>query len=278
MIPDTERKTVWMAVLAIDRSPKDPSKTTPRAVYIGSNRLWRSLDDGDSWEAISDPFDGSIITAIEVAFANPQWIYVGTTDGGVFRSRDGGATWSRNLAGPFSPGRVVTRIATSFFNANIVFYTVGVVSNEWALNAPVSQASTRMLRQNLPLHREDGSEFYVDFHHLYDSHDGGDTWDDHDLGFLPNLPHNSVALSSTDEVYIAHDGGVAVRAGKEIRFNEPRVWLDITGNLPNIRITDLVWNETGRMVVVSTYGRGIWTLTVDDLTSFLAKRPVSASA
>src|SRR5207248_1065246 len=122
--------------------------------------VWHSLDDGDTWEAISDRFDGSIISALEVAPADARFLYAGTTNGGLFRSTDAGATWSRNLAGPFSPGRIVTRIATEVSDARRVYFTVGAISGEWSTDLPLSQASTRMLRQSLPLHRSDGKEAY----------------------------------------------------------------------------------------------------------------------
>jgi len=277
MIPDEERRSVWMAVLAMDRSVSAEPRTAPRAVYIGSNRLWRSLDDGDTWQAISDPFDGSVISAIEVTAVDPNFIYVGTTNGGVFRTSDGGATWSRNLAGPFSPGRVVTRIASSDTTfvpggvGTLVYYTIGVVANEWSPQ-DTAQASARILRQLMELHRPDGSTHYVEFHHVLESWDGGANWADSDGGFLPNLPHNAVAPAHTGEVFVAHDGGVAVQRGSRFNFNVPGDWLDITGNLPNIRVTDLVWHEKDLVLIASTYGRGVWMLRGDELTAWLSTR------
>ena len=263
MIPDEERKSVWMAVLAMDRSQSVKPRTTPRAVYIGSSRVWRSLDDADTWQAISDPFDGSIISALEVAPADPRYLYVGTTDGGLFRSQDGGATWSRNLAGAYSPGRIVTRIATAPSNALKVYFTVGVVALEFFYDDPNAQAPEQILRMGLPLTRADGKQGWVDFHHVFESADGGNTWNDADMqGQLPNLPHNSVALSAAGVLFVAHDGGVAMAQPPG------SAWTDITGNLPNIRITDLVYHERDRLLVVSTYGRGIWTLSADALGSW----------
>ena len=274
MIPDEERRSVWMAVLAMDKSVSAQPRTTPRAVYIGSNRLWRSLDDGDSWEAVSDPFDGSVISAIEVTAADPNFIYAGTTNGGVFRTRDGGATWSRNLAGPFSPGRIVTRIATiRGVSGPFAYYTLGVVANEWSPQ-DTAQASAQILNQLMPLHRPDGTH-YVEFHHVFESNDSGSEWMDIDCGFLPNLPHNAVAPAQTGEIFVAHDGGVAFQSGS--RFSREWLrgsWLEITGNLPNIRVTDLVWHEKDSVLIASTYGRGVWMLGGDDLAAWL-KNPES---
>ena len=67
--------------------------------------VWKTTDAGESWENISDGFfDVSSIGAVEVASSDPNVIYVGTgsagirgnvQDGrGVYRSTDGGDTWS----------------------------------------------------------------------------------------------------------------------------------------------------------------------------------------
>jgi photosystem II stability/assembly factor-like uncharacterized protein len=82
----------WMAYMTLDPG-------TPTTVYAGARRVWKTTDDGDTWNPASDLLDNSAITAIEVAPADPQRVYVGTENGGFFRSTDGGATWSRNLAG-----------------------------------------------------------------------------------------------------------------------------------------------------------------------------------
>jgi len=268
MIPAEERKKVWMAVLAMDRSQPGKPPTTPRAVYIGSNRVWCSLDDGDTWQAISDPFDGSIISALEVAPADPRFIYAGTTNGGLFRSQDGGANWSRNLAGPESPGHIVTRIATAPADALKVYFTVGTVALEFFHDDPNTTAPDQILRAGLPLTRSPGTHGLVDFHHVFTSIDGGNTWDDADSkGHLPNLPHNSVAVTSFGGLFVAHDGGV------DMAGQPGEKWVDITGNLPNIRITDLVYHERDRLVVVSTYGRGIWTLSADALGKWSKQPP-----
>jgi hypothetical protein len=99
----------------------------------------------------------------------------------------------------------------------------------------------------------------VEYHHVIASADSGNTWQDADLqGLLPNLPHNAVAVTSSGDVFVAHDGGVAMAGNSG-------AWIDITGNLPNIRITDLVYQEHDRLLVVSTYGRGIWKLPMNAL-------------
>src|SRR5881392_2679844 len=80
----------------------DPNK--PATVFTGSNRVWRSKNDGKTWRPVSGSLDGSSISAIEVAPADSQRVYVGTENAGFFLSLDGGNTWSPNMAGPELPG------------------------------------------------------------------------------------------------------------------------------------------------------------------------------
>lgn len=272
VIPAAERRSVWLAVIVMDRSPSKRRRTTPRAVYVGSNRLWRTLDDGDTWEPVSDPFDGSIISAVEVARADPRFIYVGTENGGFYRSSDRGSSWSRNLVGPESPGRIITRIAADPEDPRRVFCTVGVIAETWFPADKGSQATSRILRMGLDIRRQDGKQGFAEFRHVYFTEDAGDTWNDGDTGLLPNLPHNSVIVSAGREVVVAHDGGVAVWGGNfGSKVGTPK-WFDITGNLPNIRVTDLVFHERDGLLVVSTYGRGAWKITVQAVAAWLKQR------
>jgi photosystem II stability/assembly factor-like uncharacterized protein len=94
--PPEQEYGMWMVFTAID-----PHHLT--TVFTGSRRMWRTTDDGDTWEAVSGSLDDSDITALEVARADGRRIYVGTENGGIFRSTDGGDTWSGNLAPPSSP-------------------------------------------------------------------------------------------------------------------------------------------------------------------------------
>lgn len=85
--------------MAIEPSTRGGVKT----VWAGSNRLFRTDDNGRHWKAVSGSFDGTPISAIEIASARPQLMFVGTTGGGIFRSRDGGVSWSQNLSASTSP-------------------------------------------------------------------------------------------------------------------------------------------------------------------------------
>jgi photosystem II stability/assembly factor-like uncharacterized protein len=265
-VSEKERDLVWMAIVAMDTSPRRGKRRKRRTVYIGSDRLWRSSDDGNTWEEASPVLDGSVISAIEVSAANPKCIYVGTTNGGFFRTVDGADSWSHNLAGPLSPGRIITRIESHRTLPNVVCYTIGLVADVYFVDNPPEMAQYSMLRGGFRGKIGD-REALFEFAHLYSSEDGGDTWFCPDRLGLPNLPHHSAIMGPGESIFVAHDGGVSM--GKDYEFRS------ISGNLPNVRITDLVYHERDRLLFASTYGRGCWRVSLDDVERWWKSNPPS---
>ena len=215
------KDSVWMVYIIMD-----PSRRT--AAVTGSYRLWRTVNDGDTWRAVSAILDGSPITAIEIATANPKFMYVGTQKGGFFRSVDGGRTWSGNLAGATLPGRIVTRIEAHPVKPDTVAITVGGMS------------AVRL------------------FSHVFLSADAGVTWRDIDNRRLPNVPHQALAfqVDAPDSFYVGNDAGV---------FYTPDLgatWVNVSRNLPNVMIVDLVYHEKDRTLTAATYGRSLWRVKV----------------
>jgi photosystem II stability/assembly factor-like uncharacterized protein len=211
-----EKKLVWMCF--IDRDPN-----APRTVFTGSYRVWRSRDDGDSWTALTDALDGSVISAIEVAAADSKTVYAGTENGGVFRSDDGGDTWTANISGAQLPGYIVTRLATSPTDAKVVYATVGNFGRG----------------------------------HVFRSADGGTTWTDLDKGQLPDVPHHVVVViggTGGDSVYVGNDVGVFVWS------DSAAMWSSLSRNLPHTMIVDLVHHAATNQLFAATYGRSIWRL------------------
>lgn len=215
-----ERKRMWMVIIAIDPNNTD-------RVFTGTNRVWRTDNDGDSWSAVSSNLDNSDITAIEISRADSSWVFVGTENGGIFRSTDGGDTWSGDLSGPSLPGRVISRIRTGPRNANTVIATVGGHGHG----------------------------------HIYRSHDGGVTWVDIDNGRLPDVPHHSIEISTTnpDHVFVASDVGIYLSRDQGVS------WIDISANLPNVMVIDLACHGTNNLLFAATYGRSLWRLDLNGI-------------
>src|SRR5205823_13758327 len=96
--------------------------------------------------------------------ADSKRVYVGTENGGFFRSLDGGNTWSPNMAGPELPGVIITRLESSPTNADVLFATVANFGNS----------------------------------HVFRSDDGGAHWHDVDGGRLPDVPHHAAWFRRTN--------------------------------------------------------------------------------
>ena len=211
---DAEKK-IWMCYIT-------PDPSTPTTVFTGSTRVWRTTNDGDSWQAVSSDLDGSFITAIEVAPAAPKLVYAGTDDGGIFRSLDGGSTWSDNVAGALLPRRTITRIET---------------------------------------HPKDGKKIFVTsagtgVSHVFASSDGGTTWSNIDGGRLPDVPHHAIVIPPDDpgSIYVANDVGVFKTTDMGV------TWTNISSGLPNVMVVDLVYHRGQGALYAATYGRSIWCL------------------
>jgi photosystem II stability/assembly factor-like uncharacterized protein len=77
-------------VRALAVHPRDP-----RTLYLGSEQgLFRSRDGADSWERVESPLNGMQLWSILLLPHNPEVILVGTCPARLFRSADGGRTWS----------------------------------------------------------------------------------------------------------------------------------------------------------------------------------------
>jgi len=108
-----------------------------RILYVGAQVVLRSLDRGDSWQEISpdlttfDPVKhkGNIeygtITSISESPLTPGLLWVGTDDGRVQWTKNGGATWTDvtgNVAAAGGPEKhYVTRVAASSFKEGTAF-------------------------------------------------------------------------------------------------------------------------------------------------------------
>jgi len=210
-----EKGLIWMAFITLDPS-------NARRVFVGSNRVWLTQDDGANWKAVSDNLDNSAISAIEVAPADPRRVYVGTEDGGFFCSRDGANTWSPNISSAALPGRIITRIETSPTNADLVFAVVGGFGN----------------------------------HHVFRSDDGGTSWQDSDNGQLPDVPHHAAVIppDSPNTLYVSCDAGVFMSP------DLGKTWSSFTLNLPNAMVVDLVYQQSDKNLYAATYGRSIYRI------------------
>lgn len=224
-------------------SPHDPN-----VLYCAGNVVFRSTDEGSSWEVISpdltrndlaerEPFDPlTDIATFERCtisrFAESPLVrglfWTGADDGLIHISRDGGKTW-RNVTPDGLP--------------------------EWS---PVSSID--------PSPHEPGAA-YVAFNryhhgdyrpHLYKTHDYGKTWQKITEG-IPDTDFTRVLREDPGQrglLYAGTEGGVYVS------FDDGVSWQPFQQNFPPVPVHAMLVKEGD--LVVATHGRGFWIL--DDLT------------
>ncbi|MBU1185478.1 MAG: hypothetical protein KJ908_01145 [Acidobacteria bacterium] len=218
----------WIAPIVL--SPNHPD-----TVYLGTQYLYRSRFNGDVWERISPDMSYGIkeelgdipyqtIFSIAEAPGNANLIYVGTDDGKVHRTMDGGKTWKEIMKGlPYR--KWVSEIVASAFSGNTVYMT-----------------------QNGK--REDDFAAYI-----WKSTDYGETWKD----ISNNLKLGPVNVIKEDPfnkdiLYVGTDVGVYVsKDGGE-------TWNVLGGNLPTVYVQDLVIHPRDNVIIIATHGRGMWAM------------------
>ena len=95
-------------VRAVTVYPNDPNR-----VIVGTDvGVFRSDDQGETWEPVESPINGRHIWSVTVDPVEPSTIFAGTRPG-VFRSQDDGQTWEElpvnvNMNGPIDPPRTTT--------------------------------------------------------------------------------------------------------------------------------------------------------------------------
>jgi hypothetical protein len=86
-----------LPVLSIQALAADP--VTPGTLYAGTNQaLYKTVNSGVHWSALAIPA-GTSISQIAVAKSNPSYVYVSTANAYVYRSTDGGNTWTQSSSG-----------------------------------------------------------------------------------------------------------------------------------------------------------------------------------
>ncbi len=214
------------------------SSHDPNVLYTGTYRVYKSEEDGlPIWSPISGDLTDSIIygsnfhtiTALAESPVDADILYVGTTDGNVWRTLNGGMTWDSlhsNL-----PNRYVTSVFASPDSTNHVF---------------VAHSGYK----------------YNDFiPHIHYSTDNGDNWQDIS-GDLPQLAINNIfVLPDYDNqvIFAATDGGVFGT------LNGGTNWERLGVNFPFVPVYDIDWNVIKNELIAATFGRSIMTYPLDSI-------------
>jgi photosystem II stability/assembly factor-like uncharacterized protein len=216
-------------------SPVILSPHNADVVYFGTNRLYRSMDQGETWTAISEDLSRSknrgdvpygTLTTLSESSLQFGLIWAGTDDGQVWVTDSNGVRW-QHVDGKLPKDRWVSRVEASSHARNRAYVT---------LNG----------------YRDDDIRAYV-----YRTDNLGKSFADISKG----LPAEAVNVIREDPLvenilYVGTDRGVYVSTDRG------ESWSALQGGLPNVPVHDLVVHPRERELVAGTHGRSIWIVDV----------------
>lgn len=228
----------WQTPILISRHNQD-------VFYYGSNKFHRSFSKGDSLVTLSpdlttNPAQGDVpfgtLTSISESPMRFGLIYVGTDDGNIQLTKDGGYSWT-NISIKQPKGLYVSRVTASAFKEGRVYAS---------LNG----------------YRNDHFTAYV-----FVSDDYGATWNQISKD-LPAEPVNVVKEDLTNEnvIYVGTDGGlyVSINGGKT-----SMMW---NRGLPySVPVHDIVLHPRDNEIVLGTHGRSIYIASLSEINKLTKK-------
>jgi len=239
----TAHRFVWVTPLAVTR-------TGPTVIFLGGDVVFASHDQGHSWSVISPDLTGKAAgakgcDAVAVAVAdatacgyggiwsmatssrNPNELWVGTDNGLIQRTSDGGGHWT-NVTPPNLPS--------------------------WAKVASIdlSDLADGVAYAAIDNQRLDDFE-----PHALKTHDAGATWQDAS-GDLPKGHFVSVVRADPRRAGLLYAG---TEVGAFVSLDDGAHWRPLQKGLPTAWVRDLLVH--GDDLVAATQGRGLWVM--DDI-------------
>jgi photosystem II stability/assembly factor-like uncharacterized protein len=243
-------------------SPITTSPTDGKEVFVGGNVLFRSGDAGATWQAISPdltrndkskqvlsggPIENDLsgaesydtILSLSISRTNPQVIWVGTDDGVVQTTRDGGQHWQNVTPKGVTEWGRVEQIDASPFSPESAFVSVD-------------------------FHETDNNRPYV-----FKTHDGGTSWQDISAGLPSSDPVHVVREDPSRKGLLI----AGTDSGLFYSLNEGGSWSPLTAGFPTVPVYDLKFQPATHDLVVATHGRGMFIL--DDITALEQMTPAT---
>ncbi len=250
-------RTAWTLPLAFSRRGK-------KTLYFSNQRLFSTTDGGEHWRPISpdltrrdagtppnlDPTTASddfhvgkrrgVIYSIAPSPLDARVIWVGTDDGLVWRTSDGGAHWKNVTPAALTPWSKVGGIELSHYRPGVAYLAID-------------------------RHRLDDDTPYI-----YVTRDDGKSWSRIDAG-IPRRSFVNVVREDPARPGLLYAG---TEFGISVSFDDGAHWQSLQQNLPVTSVRDI--DVHGDDLVIATHGRGFWIM--DDVTALRQMSKVRAGA
>jgi photosystem II stability/assembly factor-like uncharacterized protein len=227
------------------------SPADPHVMYFASNTLWKTATGGRSWTQISPdltraawdapatigkyrgadtakPTQRGVIYTVAPSPLDVNRIWIGTDDGLVQMTTDGGASWHDVTPPELKPFMKVSIVDAGHFDTQTAYAAI----------------NTLRLDDMRP--------------HIYRTHDGGKSW----IAITNGIPDGA----PVDAVREDPQRRGLLFAGTEravyVSFDDGEHWQSLRLNMPATSIRDVI--VKGDDLIAGTHGRGIWIL--DDIT------------
>ena len=207
-------------------------------VYFGTNHFHKSNDRGDSWQLTSKDLTnggkkgnvpyGTITTIAESPLVK-DLLYVGSDDGLIHVSKNGGETW-KNISKNLPQDMWVSKVYASSHNEKVIYASLN--GYRWDNFSP----------------------------YLYKSENYGKTW----TSLSSNLPDSPINVVIEDNInqnilYVGNDHGVYVS------LDSGTNWEPFSSGLTSAAVHDLVIQKDENHLLVGTHGRSIYLTEIEKI-------------
>ncbi len=224
------------------------SRTDPNVLYTGTQKVWRTTNEGQSWEQISPdltradpstmgPSGGPLtkdqtgvetyatVFAIAPSYHDGNVIWAGSDDGYVHVTRDGGANW-QNVTPDDAPD----------------FVRINTIEASPTTPGKAYVAGIRYLVEN------DRSPY------VWKTVDYGASW----TKIVTGIPGDDFVRAVREDPTVPGLLYAASERTVYISWNDGAEWQSLGLNLPTVQVSDLVVEQSD--LVIATHGRSFWML------------------
>ncbi|MEZ5967124.1 MAG: PDZ domain-containing protein [Planctomycetota bacterium] len=262
------------------KTPFILSAHNSRVYYSAAQFVFRSWNKGDDLKVISPEITRGKLgsaTALAESPRDPDVLYVGSDDGALWMTRDGGKEWKDLWVLEPDPGiggavadtesRGGPRVASAQPVEEPAPLAALVPGPRYVAAIEPSRFKTERVYLTLDAHRSDDDDPYV-----FVSEDHGQTW----RALRANLPRGSTHALREDRVnenllYLGTEFGFWVS------FDRGASWERFHNNLPTVPVHDIAQHRSCGDIVLATHGRSLWALDVTPLRQMTKETRAAAA-